>query len=407
MSAFPNGPSPRVRGKRLPVCLPVPAGGSIPARAGETPAASTVQDATWVHPRACGGNFRVVSRMWACGGPSPRVRGKRAGPSRSPDMAGSIPARAGETSQPRKAPMRWGVHPRACGGNERIMAAQAKADGPSPRVRGKRGAPRVRDRRGRSIPARAGETRAEAFLLHEPGVHPRACGGNFAAMRLARPRTGPSPRVRGKRPRVPDLPPRRGSIPARAGETNGTARPGRRRRVHPRACGGKHRPIIRHPGPPGSIPARAGETHPRASWRVGSAVHPRACGGNLGEPVEEFMGTGPSPRVRGKPCERPLVALLLRSIPARAGETGSGSARHRAPSVHPRACGGNRSSGRHPGGAQGPSPRVRGKPGRLTARPAARGSIPARAGETRRSITRRMLNRVHPRACGGNSSKRL
>ena len=237
--------------------------------------------------------------------------------------------------------------------------------------------------RGGAIPARAEEAFRSTLLASPTRVHPRACGGNEVLCGQCSIEEGPSPRVRGK-PR---------------------GRPGEAARM-------------------GSIPARAGETVAGGRGARPEAVHPRACGGNNTSTVVSCSGSGPSPRVRGKPWRRGTTKRRRRSIPARAGETVRPRARRSTPGVHPRACGGNpmnansvrASSGPSPRvrgntitstgpmrGA-GPSPRVRGKRFHRHNNCAARGSIPARAGETRSSSPRKPLTsgRVHPRACGGN-----
>ena len=68
-------------------------------------------------------------------------------------------------------------------------------------------------------------------------------------------------------------------------------------------------------------PARAGETATRTSATLSRRVHPRACGGNLVDLVRLLAIRGPSPRVRGKLALALVLAGLIGSIPARAGET--------------------------------------------------------------------------------------
>ena len=152
----------------------------------------------------------------------------------------------------------------------------------------------------------------------------------------------------------------------------------------------------------GSIPARAGETTRPARRLRRDRVHPRACGGNAVEGGAGAAGTGPSPRVRGKHRVGRHQRHPERSIPARAGETTKTDSNRKTSRVHPRACGGNSPmfSGVSPD--RGPSPRVRGKPGQGAVRPARRGSIPARAGETLLISSDNATEEVHPRACGGN-----
>ena len=175
--------------------------------------------------------------------------------------------------------------------------------------------------RGRSIPARAGETVSPLFTSRKPPVHPRACGGNsprFSALRSAR---GPSPRVRGKLDEPAETFVGLRSIPARAGET--TLRIGREviLRVPSPRVRGKHRRRQPFPFLQGSIPARAGETMTRRRVRTSGPVHPRACGGNRDTVrVAEYF-YGPSPRVRGKLLGAGGWSDRNRSIPARAGET--------------------------------------------------------------------------------------
>ena len=90
---------------------------------------------------------------------------------------------------------------------------------------------------------------------------------------------------------------------------------------------------------------------------------------------------GLSPRVRGNPAPWPSCFLQERSIPARAGEPGSGLGCGSGVGVYPRACGGTYVIVGAVIGIIGLSPRVRGNPARETFRRTANGSIPARAGE--------------------------
>ena len=260
-------------------------------------------------------------------GPSPRVRGKHAYIWLKEIDIGSIPARAGETPCHPVRPWRREVHPRACGGNGMMHPAVCRAVGPSPRVRGKLLNGQLASVNQRSIPARAGETTTAARGQSVPQVHPPACGGNKAWVPSWSAVTGPSPRVRGK--------PQYG--------------------MHPSLS-------------TGSIPARAGETVLFCAEVSTNRVHPRACGGNAGGPSGEAGIRGPSPRVRGKPSRVVRKRQMKRSIPARAGETSCVIAARPSSRVHPRACGGNRGGVPMSERLTGPSPRVRGKRLRGTAR---------------------------------------
>src|SRR5690606_37306265 len=78
---------------------------------------------TGVHPRACGGENRLQDKVVLQPGPSPRVRGRGAVQILSALDDGSIPARAGERSPGASRATCWRVHPRACGGESRAPRA--------------------------------------------------------------------------------------------------------------------------------------------------------------------------------------------------------------------------------------------------------------------------------------------
>ena len=153
-----------------------------------------------------------------------------------------------------------------------------------------------------------------------------------------------------------------------------------------------------------SIPARAGEPSWNASTAIWWPVYPRACGGTDQERRINQMVTGLSPRVRGNHCPGIRRRGRHGSIPARAGEPASRSSCRPATTVYPRACGGTRTSGAAVKGLTGLSPRVRGNPHPLCCPPPAGGSIPARAGEPSRRLTRCPARTVYPRARGGTIS---
>ena len=236
-----GGPSPRVRGKRFVATPDNPGKRSIPARAGEAFIPYGINRFIRVHPRACGGSSRAARGNRRDRGPSPRVRGKRSCGLRSPEVSGSIPARAGEAVSAGGARPEDGVHPRACGGSSSCSSWTEKGGGPSPRVRGKLPVGDELDGLGGSIPARAGEAVPDGTDAVDARVHPRACGGSSRAGGGRISYSGPSPRVRGKHAGERSKEHPDGSIPARAGEADLDAAAGRLLRVHPRACGGSFR----------------------------------------------------------------------------------------------------------------------------------------------------------------------
>ena len=215
------------------------------------------------------------------------------------------------------------------------------------------------------------------------------------------PTKGLSPRVRGNPMATVRASSSRGSIPACAGEpcrcwTECAWTP-----VYPRVCGGtygvmpvpdaKHglSPRVRgnherRPASslrPGSIPACAGEPSTRRRRVCNSAVYPRVCGGTISIGGTDLSDHGLSPRVRGNPCPCRRHGHPHRSIPACAGEPRAATTRRQLQQVYPRVCGGTTYRWSSSIGGTGLSPRVRGNRTQLFDRTLLLGSIPACAGE--------------------------
>ena len=111
----------------------------------------------------------------------------------------------------------------------------------------------------------------------------------------------------------------------------------------------------------GSIPACAGETSPGIVGKTNAKVYPRVCGGNERGVMEDVRAAGLSPRVRGKLSDASRDTILVRSIPACAGETVVAISPYGLREVYPRVCGGNPGITRASSRGLGLSPRVRGK----------------------------------------------
>ena len=75
----------------------------------------------------------------------------------------------------------------------------------------------------------------------------------------------------------------------------------------------------------GSIPACAGEPAVDGVGLAPEGVYPRVCGGTQSVPTRLDLIQGLSPRVRGNRQCRPFVLGERGSIPACAGEPGSGA----------------------------------------------------------------------------------
>ena len=191
------------------------------------------------------------------------------------------------------------------------------------------------------------------------------------------------------------------SIPACAGEPNSPAFWPTRGKVYPRVCGGTRRVVSPGTNAPGlsprvrgnhtnadqqqrskrSIPACAGEPAGRPRRAAAGKVYPRVCGGTWTEHPARMTPRGLSPRVRGnqRPPDRP--AVHRRSIPACAGEPRKTAALPCGCEVYPRVCGGTPTPVPSVFCRSGLSPRVRGNQAAVVPQPQPDRSIPACAGE--------------------------
>ncbi len=232
---------------------------------------------------------------------------------------------------------------------------------------------------------------------------------------------GLSPRVRGNHWQRIVFAVSLGSIPAGAGEPNPSSRREALPWVYPRGCGGTCL------GPPysgsssglsprvrgnlhqcgedadsqGSIPAGAGEPNTTGASPSTAWVYPRGCGGTQYLVLPSTTKHGLSPRVRGNRRWRYTMATPRRSIPAGAGEPRRSWRRWGRNGVYPRGCGGTRRTRSTSGASCGLSPRVRGNPSTGVPCSLLEGSIPAGAGEPHPGERGGVPGPVYPRGCGG------
>ena len=227
--------------------------------------------------------------------------------------------------------------------------------------------------------------------------------------------------MRGNLAPIDGAPQLRRSIPACAGEPGLPTLRRHARPVYPRVCGGTGggqqaqneqnglSPRVRgnqqasagagHPG--GSIPACAGE--PPRSMRTmrGHGVYPRVCGGTSLSPQPAPAVPGLSPRVRGNLTQANSGVQEHRSIPACAGEPKRSHLNKTIIRVYPRVCGGTIAWMWQKYKRRGLSPRVRGNPVTRVHPGTGEGSIPACAGEPASSSAASCPAGVYPRVCGG------
>ena len=255
----------------------------------------------------------------AFGGPSPLARGTHAGNLQSSREARSIPARAGNTL-PRVGECRPSpVHPRSRWEHHSSNSSLSGASGPSPLARGTLRVLIQPSAYGRSIPARAGNTKSEIWVFISGSVHPRSRGEHQAHAPKTSSSGGPSPLARGT-----------------------------------------HRAAVCIARGTRSIPARAGNTNGPGAQRMSVPVHPRSRGEHAASAFGECRVAGPSPLARGTPGKPPCDIPPARSIPARAGNTPFCPSASCCPAVHPRSRGEHHAQKTRDKLRRGPSPLARG-----------------------------------------------
>ena len=146
-NATPTGLSPRVRGNPTDPELFTKMRGSIPACAGEPTASRRPRSFPRVYPRVCGGTLHPLPRQVGEQGLSPRVRGNLHPVVGQQPAGGSIPACAGEPPGSKPPFGKGRVYPRVCGGTGAVHAAETAVVGLSPRVRGNPSRPMSESRR--------------------------------------------------------------------------------------------------------------------------------------------------------------------------------------------------------------------------------------------------------------------
>ncbi len=212
------GLSPHARGNLGGFPVREPAGGSIPACAGEPTSKKVYWVAEGVYPRMRGGTTGVYTYSASHEGLSPHARGNLASRVHLRAFFGSIPACAGEPSAYFRYRRAGRVYPRMRGGTASGQSRAKPTWGLSPHARGNRPNSNREDGPPGSIPACAGEPAASSFFPCPVRVYPRMRGGTFSSMPMKTAELGLSPHARGNLVMARNDPCRTGSIPACAGE---------------------------------------------------------------------------------------------------------------------------------------------------------------------------------------------
>ncbi len=353
-------------------------------------------------------------------GPSPLSRGSLPRTPTASHKTGSIPALAGQPQASARATAVHWVHPRSRGAAICHQLAQRPPLGPSPLSRGSHSpVGRRRGSRG-SIPALAGQPTVKNAAITTAMVHPRSRGAATKPGVRTWSNWGPSPLSRGSR-----LPhglgqAAGGSIPALAGQPVPPPWSAHLERVHPRSRGaaryvslladklsgpsplsrGSRRPHLRGVHLAGSIPALAGQPRGAIIRRQFSRVHPRSRGAAVDDQDHFLILQGPSPLSRGSQLFDAVEGAARGSIPALAGQPGANVNTGSVSGVHPRSRGAAATRLSLSQMSTGPSPLSRGSPASATWTASRAGSIPALAGQPPPASSRPRPAWVHPRSRG-------
>ena len=214
-----RGSSPLSRGIPGDGTLPARRVGIIPALAGNTTPRPGNSSPGRDHPRSRGEYCCASLEKLPPTGSSPLSRGIRAVLAVCFEVAGIIPALAGNTGPWRVRTGRPGDHPRSRGEYDGDRCPTAPCAGSSPLSRGIRSWTVFRPPCRGIIPALAGNTSRRSADVSSTTDHPRSRGEYRPIAVAARRWAGSSPLSRGIRGVAPPCMRQRGIIPALAGNT--------------------------------------------------------------------------------------------------------------------------------------------------------------------------------------------
>ena len=192
-----RGSSPRMRVTHIMLFGQAGIVGIIPAYAGNKRFIIHCPFRFRDHPRVCGEHRsgRVPTVKGA--GSSPRMRGTPHQPTVQQNKPRIIPAYAGNTGFAETVQISLGDHPRVCGEHFYAVHVACTLMGSSPRMRGTHRLKRCGIIIIGIIPAYAGNTIAWWDCLWCPGDHPRVCGEHLRIAHVILGELGSSPRMRG------------------------------------------------------------------------------------------------------------------------------------------------------------------------------------------------------------------
>ena len=213
--------------------------------------------------------------------------------------------------------------------------------GSPPQVRGKRRTAVLGSCQHGITPAGAGKTADYCPILPELEDHPRRCGENTDCIRKFQFLPGSPPQVRGKLKRFNILTTQIRDHPRGCGENRNTQSGKNYCLGSPPRMRGKHRCTFQPSERNGITPADAGKTPFVSGCCNPCRDHPRGCGENDMAMLDEAVGAGSPPRMRGKLHPTAGTLSAFRITPADAGKTPEMSFAAPAVEDHPRGCGEN------------------------------------------------------------------
>ena len=396
------GSSPLTRGKLAAQAVDPLRRGLIPAHAGKTSMRRKSPHTTRAHPRSRGENVKHLNHAIVAEGSSPLTRGKPPHAAVRIGCERLIPAHAGKTVVAETIDVALRAHPRSRGENAMLTVTWLTLPGSSPLTRGKHGLVlRVRGHPG-LIPAHAGKTRLRASWAWRTWAHPRSRGENKVEGLVGVADLGSSPLTRGKHAFTEQRPggqrlipahagkltrrngdvPGRGLIPAHAGKTQDRPRQPQAAPAHPRSRGENQADTLLTCTELGSSPLTRGKPYRGAALPARGVAHPRSRGENYAEVRESVSIEGSSPLTRGKLQQGGSSRRAQRLIPAHAGKTDRLRLQQFRARAHPRSRGENHLPTIRLGIPLGSSPLTRGKLMLTTYALPANRLIPAHAGKT-------------------------
>ena len=272
------------------------------------------------------------------------------------------------------------AHPRIRGERFLRLRIMCRYVGSSPHTRGTRPLRDDVEVNARFIPAYAGNAQCSVFRSIEGAVHPRIRGERSSNNNNFFNGDGSSPHTRGTRGAAGEEPGQPRFIPAYAGNAAGRESRACPRTVHPRIRGERALRGLEHLAEHGSsphtrgtpgflhyvrhfhrfIPAYAGNAPRTRAIPGSSSVHPRIRGERTKEEFTPFVESGSSPHTRGTRVARLHDAVMIRFIPAYAGNALVAMAALADGQVHPRIRGERRNAAAIDQTIDGSSPHTRG-----------------------------------------------